>query len=108
MKVNFKVEAKDWKGNTLTEMENGAKKPVLLSDRIQELLYFYGSNGQVSNDKKYKAHKLLKKMERGEDEFTTEELALVKEIVGNGLVAGIVGQVYDLIEENNQKTNKNK
>ncbi len=99
MKVNFNVECKDWKGRTLTEVVDGVKSPIILKDRIMEILYFYGSTGQVSNDKKYKAHKILKKLERGEEEYTTEELSIIKDIAGNGLVAGMVGQLYDLIEE---------
>lgn len=106
MKVNFNVECKDWKGNALTVVEDGEKKPVILKERVMELLYFYGSNGQVSNDKKYKAHKIFKKLERGEEDFTTEELALIKEIAGNGLVAGVLGQLYDLIEDNNETKKK--
>lgn len=98
MKVNFNIECKDWKGSPLTEVVNGVTSPVIMKDRIMEILYFYGSTGQVSNDKKYKAHKILKKLEKGEEEFTTEELSLIKDIAGNGFVAGMVGQLYDLIE----------
>ena len=108
MKINFNVVMKDWKGEPVTvrDDKSGEDKPVLISEKIQELLYFYGGNGQVSNEKKYKAHKVRKKFERGEDEFSTEELALIKEVAGAGLISGVVGQVYDLIEDNREESTK--
>lgn len=92
MKVNFNVPFKDYKGKETEEV---------ISDKVAEALYISGSKGdQVSNDNKYKAYKLCRRVgeAEGEVEISADEAVLIKEICANYLVAGGYGQIVELIE----------
>lgn len=97
MKVNFNVSIKDFRGKEVLLND----KPIMLADKVAQLLFNYGNTSQVPADDKWRAYKLCNRlMESGELEFTTEEGAFVLNICGQTLTAGVYGQVRDLIEEN--------
>lgn len=100
MKVDFNVNAKGFDGKDLLVMnEKGLLVKVNMSDKIQEVLYFIGNDVNVDNDVKYKAYKIGMKLATGNQDFTTDELAFIKDQVGRKVVAGIYGQLCDLIEQ---------
>ena len=97
MKVNFNVSIKDFRGQDVILND----KPVMLADKVAQLLFNYGNMSQVPADDKWRAYKLCNRlMESGELELTTEEGAFVLNICGQALTAGVYGRVRDLIEEN--------
>lgn len=99
MKVDFNVNAKDFRGREiLVNGANGSPATVNLSDKIQEVLYFIGNDANADIDVKYKAYKIGVKMGAGCQDFTVDELAFIKKQVGDKVVAGIYGQICDLID----------
>ena len=98
MKVNFNVNALDFDGNEIKM--NG--KEVNMSDEVQKIMFFAGNTGgrQLSNDEKYLAYKIGKKLAQKETEFSAEELSFIKEQAGHTLAAGVYGFLIDTIEGN--------
>lgn len=92
MKVNFNVPFLNYKGEETKE---------LISDKIAEALFGAGTQGnQISNENKYKAYKLCRKIGEAtcEVEISSEEATLIKDVCANYLVAGGYGQIHELIE----------
>ena len=96
MKVNFNVNAVDFSGNEIKL--NG--ESVNMSDEIQKILFFAGAGDGMSNEDKYLAYKLGRKIANNEQEYTTEELSFIKAQAGKTLAAGVYGFLIDLIEGN--------
>jgi len=97
MKVNFNVNVTDFSGQEIKV--NG--KVVVIADEIQKILFFAGNNGtRLSNDEKYFAYKIGRKIASGEQEYSTEELSFIKAQSGDTLAAGVYGFLCDLIESN--------
>lgn len=92
MKINLNVPFKNFKGQESKE---------IIGDKVAEALFTAGTqSNQISNESKYKAYKVCKKIGEasGEVEISTEEATLIKEVCINFLVAGAYGQVVELIE----------
>lgn len=99
MKVNFNVNVTDFNGNEIKM--NG--KPVVISEEIQKVLFFAGNTGNshLTNDEKYTAYKIGKRLAGNETEYTSEDLSFIKRMAGTSMAAGLYGFLCDLIENDN-------
>lgn len=75
-----------------------------MSDALAQHLFAgtgFKPSGDETNDmkKKYEYFKLSQKMQKGEADFTTEELTIIKNVAANAFVPGAYGQIYELIEK---------
>ena len=99
MKVNFDVIVTDYKGEPFMVTEGRERKPMNLSEKIQELMFFAGMDDpSMPAELKYRAYKVGRKLAGRKDNFTPEELSLIKDQANKRLVAGIAGQVVELID----------
>lgn len=96
MKVNFNVNAVDFSGKVIEVND----KPLSVSEEICKTLFYAGNvgNERLSNEEKYLAYKIGRKIASGEQEYTAEELAFIKRMCGNTMSAGLFGIVCDIIE----------
>ena len=85
MKVNFNVNAVDFSGNEIKLNDEF----VNMSDEIQKILFFAGAGDGMSNEDKYLAYKLGRKIANNEQEYTAEELSFIKAQAGKTLAAGV-------------------
>jgi len=96
-----------------TALQNADKTPMkrtassdspvaTVGDVIGDALLAVSENDRgLSGDQKNQRYKLWKKLEGGgEKSFSLEEASLIKQVVGNVYGPLIVGQIYDLLEEN--------
>lgn len=100
MRVNFKQEIKDFKGNPTD---------IILSDKLAELLFFAGnSEFRMTRDDKWRAYKTSQKLIAGDGtiEMEAEDAAMIKEVCAVCLAAGVFGQICDLIEDVEQREKK--
>lgn len=93
---NFDVPAELTNGQQITN--NG--KSVLIKDIIEQLLSGnYDDERNLSGAIKFQRGLLGAKVAKGGDiEFTIEELAIIKEIVGKGGTVPVVLQVWKILE----------
>ena len=102
MRVNFNVPVRAFDGTELRKDGN----PVNLSQEIQNVLFMYGKDGGVSNEDKYHGYRIGTKLATGLDDFTAEELAFIKDNVGSNFIAGVYGQLCDVIEKSTNQPNQ--
>lgn len=75
-----------------------------MSDELAKALFGFNQfKGEpVSPEQKLMAYRLFRKLNAdGEVEISTEEASFIKHLAAESLLAGAYGQVYDLIEGNN-------
>ncbi len=95
MKVNFNVNLVDFFGR---ELQSPTGEKLSLKEELLKILFSFGSNGAFSNEEKYEAYKIGRKISAGKQDFTAEELAFIKTNAGKGMTAGAYGQLCDVIE----------
>lgn len=95
---NFKQTIKDYKGQPL---KDGQGNEQAMSDLVGMQLFAAGSKTTLSPEDKMKAYKLCVQMQQHPEtvELTTEDAALIKGIMDEGFVAGVYGQVVELLEQ---------
>ncbi len=96
MKVNFNVNVIDFNGAEVKVND----KVVVMSDELCKIMFFAGTGDTMSNDQKYNAYKIGRKIANNEQEYTAEELAFIKDQAGKSLAAGVYGFLIDTIEGN--------
>lgn len=114
MTINFNVPILGFGGLPMTEKvkdADGNEKAVVVkvSDMLGRLLFFAGQQGNNAQDasmmltaeEKYAAFKLSIQLASHPDkvEMTTDDGTLIKRLAGKTYVAGIYGQIYDLVEQ---------
>lgn len=95
MKVNFNRQFTGFDGKPLKEKIN---------DELAKALFGFNQfkGEQVTPEQKLMAYRLFQKLNAdGEVEISTEEASFIKHLAAESLLAGAYGQVYDLIEGNN-------
>lgn len=97
MKVNFNINLVDFFGRELV-LPGGGK--LSLKEELLKILFSLGTKGDLSNDEKYKAYQIGRKISSGKQDFTAEELTFIKAQAGPGMTAGAYGQLCDVIEGN--------
>lgn len=95
MKVNFDINLVDFFGHELTAP--GGKKLSLKNDLLK-VLFSLGSSGAMSNEDKFQAYKIGRKIAAGKKDYTAEELSFLKAQAGQFMTAGAYGQLCDVIE----------
>ena len=114
MKRNFNIPMKGFGGVPITETVKNADgtetvKEVNLASKLGMRLFYAGSekpNPQspsamiLSDDEKIRCYHLAVQLAEhpGEVELTTNDGTLIKKIASADFVAGIYGQIYDIIE----------
>lgn len=95
---NFKQTIKDYKGQPLKDAQGNEQ---VMSDLIGVQLFAAGGKKILSPEDKMRAYKLCVQMQQHPEtvDLTTEDAALIKSIVDEGFVAGVYGQVVELIEQ---------
>jgi hypothetical protein len=94
MKLDLTKTFKDTKGITF----NGADGKTPLTAKEACMLALDTPQQNMSGKEKYERFKLIKKIEENAD-FTTEELAKLKEVIGESLtLPSLVGQLWDWVE----------
>ena len=121
MKVDFKKKLKALDGRPLVDEgvpeidetgnpKKNAEGDILLkhsfvtakSISINALMSF-GPQDKTSGKEKLERYQLGVKINNGDDEFTVEEIALVKKLVGEFFGPLIVGQVWEMLEDGSPK-----
>ena len=92
MKVDLNRRFRGFKGNEL-DGDN-------VATAVAEALFNYGKDKPVGRDEKFKAYVLCQRIIQGGGvlDLESEDVTLIKEVCGEGLTAGVYGQVYELVE----------
>lgn len=90
---NFDFEITDIKGSPIEG------KPLAKDIVVASLLATYQDEPALKGEDKYKRWKLADKIQAGNDvELTTEELVLIKTLVGKYATPMAIGPIYNAIE----------
>lgn len=75
-------------------------KPVLLNKTIGDILCenYHDENQSLSGIDKYKRAKLALKIYDGETDFTTDELTMIKDVIGKRAITIVVYQVFNILD----------
>lgn len=98
MKRDFKVAMRGYNKKELMD-ENG--QPQMINEIIGLYLYSAGNKKQLSADEKLRAYKLCVQLHEHPEcvELTAEDMAFIKEIACDVLVAGAYGQIVEILEK---------
>ena len=95
MKVNFKETFKDIEGN---EILDDGKATTLQTVAINALMATYTDEQNLSGEDKLKRWKMSQRIFGGEEDFSIEDVALLKKLIGKAYSTIIVGQAYEMLE----------
>lgn len=104
MKINFLQTMKDLDGKNSQDENKDDISCGKVAIRALMLSISDGrQNSNISADQKFKQYKLAMLIDKSMDdntdaEFTIEDVALIKKVVGEFYNPLIVGQMYDLLE----------
>lgn len=105
MKINFKKDFVDCFGNPIEEKIKGNVEHISIDRRLATSLFSLSNveGRPLNGDEKYMAYSISCRMAQTPEsvELTTEEASFLKKVCSELLSAGAYGQVYDLIEGNN-------
>lgn len=95
MKKNFDIVLKNLDGSPL-----GSPTPVTMGRAICEVLMGnYPEDQELSVEQKISRSKLAHKVHAGgEQDYTVDELTLIKDVVGKRCIILAIGQIFDFIE----------
>jgi len=95
---NFKVAIKGYDGR---ELKNEKGEPQMAGDVVGLYLYTAGSKKPLEPADKMRAYKLSVKIQEHPEmvSLEAEDIALIKEVIGDQLVAGAYGQIVSLLEQ---------
>lgn len=95
MKLNLEQHMQDMKGKAV---KFGEELMTLETVLVQALL-MTDEKENPNMDVKYKRYRLCKKISGAKEvDLTSEEVVMLKDLVGRAFVTLISGQVYDLLE----------
>ena len=113
MKRNFNVPVKGFGGIPITENSkdsqgNATTVPVMLASQLGARLFYAGSEqprqgmpaANLNEQDKIRCYHISVQLAEhpAEVELTVEDCALIKRIAAESFVAGVYGQIYDIIE----------
>jgi hypothetical protein len=95
MTKNLDISVYDLDGEPVVDRIKGMDRPATIKHFVVNALALVNGE-QVSGEEKMKRYKLAMRLnEGGKQEFTPEELALIKSVIGVMYSPLIVGQVYE-------------
>ena len=104
MIINFSETITTINGEDVKDPET-EKSVTIASAAVEALLANYNDE-QISGEDKLKRWNLAQKVNGGGDvDLTVEELALIKEVVGKGFGANVVGPVWTALEGTKKTAN---
>jgi hypothetical protein len=95
MKVNFKGTFEDMEGK---EILSGDKPTTLKTIAINALMATYTDEQNLSGEDKLKRWKMGQRIVNDEEDFSVEDIALLKKLIGKAYSTIIVGQAYEMLE----------
>lgn len=98
MKINFAQELKNLEGGVLLKDEKNKDPWTLDFVAVYALL---NSEDKVDGAEKYERYKLAQKVKEVNEDFTVEEIAKIKKLIGETFSAIIVGPAWDILEKVN-------
>lgn len=104
MKKNLKAPLRLYNGASVkvTETENGKEvtKEIMICDQIGQALWECSQSTGLSPQEKYQAFKIAQRIARNPEkvELSTEDIALIKRIIGGFYSPGFYGQMVELLE----------
>lgn len=97
MKINFNRKFSDYKNS---EMDGGDTMASALAQHLFAGTGFKPTGDEASDMRqKYEYYCLSQKLQRGEEDYSTEELTSIKKVAASAFVPGAYGQIYELIEK---------
>lgn len=99
MKVDFEQEIKTLNGESIPATDG--KPAVLRGVAVDALLAVFADEQQLAGEEKLKRYLLAEKIHNGGVEFNTEEIALVKRLIGKAFTPVVVGQAWQMLEGRN-------
>lgn len=107
MKKNLKKKLTFINGEPLTTQtmgEDGKKQsvPLLASDVISRAMFEVANAVPLSPEEKYKAFKICQRIMANPEaaELESDDIVLIRKIIGPSFSAGVYGQIVDLLEGN--------
>ena len=95
MKVNFKGTFKNMEGKELLSED---KPTTLKTIAINALMATYTDEQNLSGEDKLKRWKMGQRIANDEEDFSIEDIALLKKLIGKAYSTIIVGQAYEMLE----------
>ena len=104
MKIYFKKLLFDLEGEPVKKSAEDSTSVDLRKVATEALLATFPDERSLSGEEKLKRWVLARKIRETEDPvtLTTEEVALVKKLIGLAYGTGIVGSAYSIIEEDSE------
>lgn len=103
MKIDFSSVLKGLDGKELKGDLKGEKSLTLGSVCVESLMASFPDEERLSGNDKVKRFKLAQKIyNRTPVDITVEDASLIKELIGKAYGPLIVGQVWDLLENNKE------
>ena|SRR3990167_5616352 len=97
MKINFGSHVADLKGVALKDEKGEDVK--LHVPCVNALTANYQKENDIGGDEKYRRYKLAVKIDKPEEiEVTSEEITLIKKLVGFAFTPILVGGIFDKLE----------
>lgn len=98
MRKDFTLQLKDLDGNVIKEKD---KEVTLCTVALSALMMSYEDERQLTGKEKADRYQLAMKINKrpGEVDVTAEQLAMVKMVIGKAFGPLVVGQVYELLEQ---------
>ena len=98
MKVNLNVPIRNFVGEPI--IENG--KEANMAEQVGLILFGLGQN--IEQNEMVMAYGIIRKLQANptEVQLSSEEITFLKEKMSKVLTVGCYGQLYDILEQNNQ------
>lgn len=98
MKVNLNVPIKDFNGEPI--IEKG--KQVMMSEQVGVVLFRLGQD--LNQEEMVTAYNIVKALQTNPNEIQlkSEDITFLKEKMAKVFTVGCYGQLYDILEQNNQ------
>jgi len=100
MKINFNQKLKNFQGEVIKETTDKDSEDLTLKAVCIIALTANIIGEQVNGKEKYKRWKLARRVEEEDKEdFTVEEIAKIKELIGKAFGVVVVGQAWEMLEK---------
>lgn len=101
MKIDFNIELKNMDGEVLRD---GDKVLTLGAASINALMSTYPDEKNVSGEDKLKRYDLSLRIKNSDisSDYKSEEITLIKKLIGKAFTPLVVGQAYKILEGDNK------
>jgi len=104
MKIDFDQKLKNFLGEVIKETAEENSEDLTLKTVCIVALTANIQGERVDGDEKYKRWKLARKIdEKDKEDFSTDEISKVKQLIGKAYGVVIVGQSWDMLEKKEEK-----